>query len=193
MKILAALFLMVSLAAHAQLGAHNIAKERAKRANESNNAEQQRIANAAADPTHPNAAAPAAPGDPVREATLKNIADLQADFTAFSGATNATVDATHKAALLNDLSAAALGTKPASVSVKKLADHLIAATSGKKNPAAQRLARNVHALFNARHLTAAQQTLLLAEVKKNLTAAGAAAAEAENVFDDLKGIVEETK
>lgn len=184
---------MVSLAAHAQVGAFNISKERARRANEANNAEQQRIANAAADPSHPNnAAAPAAPGDPVREATLKNIADLQADFTAFSSSTNTPVDATQKAALLNDLSAAALGKKPVSASVRKLAGDLIAATGGVKNPATQKLARNVHALFNASHLTAAQQTLLLDETKKILTAAGAAAA-ADNVIEDLKGIAEETK
>lgn len=193
MKTLAAFFLMVALTASAQVGAFNIAKERAKRANESNNAEQQRIANATTDPSRPNTAAPAAPADPVREATLKNIADLQTDFTAFSKATGTQVDATQKAALLNDLSAAALGKKPASISVQKLAAHLITATSGKKNSASQKLARNVHALFNSSHLNAAQQSALLDEVKKNLTAAGASADEAGNVFDALKGIVEETK
>ena len=184
---------MVSLAAHAQVGAYNIAKGQAKRANESNNAEQQRIANATTDPSRPNAAAPAAPADPVREATMKNIADLQTDFTAFNNAAGTPVDAAQKAALLNDLSTAALGKKPAAASVQKLAGHLITATSGKKNPAAQKLARNVHALFNSNHLTAVQQTALLEEVKKNLTAAGAAPGDASNVFDDLTGVIEETK
>ena len=195
MKTLAAFFLMVSLAAHAQIGAYNIAKERAKRANESNNAEQQRIANAAKDPSRPNAAAPApaAPADPVLETTMKNIADLSADFTALNNFTGEKTDPAQKAALLNDLSAAALGKKPASASVQKLAGHLITASSGKKNPAAQKLARNVRALFNGSHLTAAQQTTLLDDVKKNLTTAGASAEDANNVFDDLKGIVEETK
>ncbi len=194
MKILATLLLMVSLTAHAQVGAFNIAKEQARRANASNNAEQQRIANATTDPSRPNgAASPAAPADPVREATLKNIADLQADFSAFNNATGTEVDAAKKAALLNDLSAAALGKKPASASVQKLAGDLIAATIGKKNTAVQKLSRNVHALFNSGHLTAAQQSSLLDEVKKNLTTAGAATDDAVNVFQDLKGIVEETK
>ena len=184
---------MVSLTVDAQLGAFNIAKGQAKRANEANNAEQQRIANEARDPARPNVLAPAAPGDPIREATLKNIADLQADFTALNNFTGEKIDATEKAALLNDLSAAALGKKPASASVQKLAAHLISATSGKKNPASQKLARNLHALFNGSHLTAAQSTTLLDDVKKNLTTAGASAEDAGNVFEDLKGIVEETK
>jgi hypothetical protein len=193
MKTLAVFFLLASLTAHAQLGAYNIAKDQARRANDANNAEQQRIANATTDPSRPNSGAPAVPVDPVRAATLKNIADLEADFAAFNNSTSTQADAAQKAALLNDLSAAALGKKPASASVQKLAAHLIAATTGKKNAAQQKLARNVHALFNASHLTDAQQTTLLEEVKKNLTTAGAAAADAENVFDELKGIVEETK
>ena len=194
MKTLAAFFLMAALAAHAQIGAFNISKERARRANESNNAEQQRIANETKDPARPNASAPAPPpADPVLAATLKNIADLSADFTALNNFTGEKIDATQKAALLNDLSAAALGKKPASASVQKLAGHLITASSCKKNPAAQKLARNVRALFNSSHLTAAQQTSLLDEVKKNLTTAGASAEDANNVFDDLKGIVDETK
>ena len=190
MKTIALFFLMGSLAAQAQVGAFNIAKEQARRANAANNAEQQRIANATTDPSPPNAAVPA---DPVRAATLKNIADLQGDFTAFGNLTGAPADAAPKAALLNHLSAAALGKKPAAASVQKLAGHLMAAATGKKNAAAQKLALNVHALFNSSHLTAAQQTTLLDEVKKILTAAGTSADDVSEVVDDLKGIVEETK
>ena len=193
MKTFAMFFLTATVAAHAQVGAFNIAKDRAKRANESNNAEQQRIANATSDPSRPNGASTLPPTDPLHEATMKNIADLQADFTALNHFTGTQVEATQKAGLLNDLSAAALGKKPASAMVQKLAGHLITASSGKKNPALQKLSRNVHALFNSSHLTAAQQTTLLGEVKKNLTAAGAAAADADAVLEDLKDIVEETK
>ncbi len=193
MKPLFTWLMVLGLTTHAQIGAYNIATAQAKRANEANNAEQQRIANATTDPTHPNLIAPAAPGDPVREATLKNIADLSADFTALNSASGDTVDAAQKAALLNSLSSAALGKKPNSSLIQKLASHLIAATNGKKNPAPLKLARNIHALFNASHLTATQQTTLLDEVKKTLMAAGATSDAADNVFDDLKNIVEEIK
>jgi hypothetical protein len=193
MRTLAAIFLLGALTVQAQVGSFNIAKEQARRASAANTAEQQRIANATTEPARPNTAVAAAPADPVREATLKNITNLQADFTAFNKSTGPPVDAAQKAALLNDLSAAALGKKPASASVQKLAGHLITATSGKKNAAPQILARNVHALFNSRHLAAAQQTALLEEVKKNLTAAGASASEVGDVLDDLKVIIEETK
>ena len=196
MKTFALLFLSATLAAHAQSGVFNIAKQQARRANDANNAEQQRIDNAAKDPAPrtPPAAPPSAPADPVREATLKNIADLQANFTALGNLTRTQTDPAQKAALLNDLSAAAAaGKKPAAASVQKLATHLIAATSGKKNSALPLLARNVHALFNGSHLTAAQQTMLLDGVKKNLTAAGASAEDVENVVADLKGVADETR
>jgi hypothetical protein len=195
MKTFAALFLSGTIVAHAQVGAYNIAKGQARRANEANNAEQQRIENATRDPVRPNTPGQPAPppADPIREATLKNIGDLQSDFTALNNVTGAETPAAQKAALLNDLTAAALGKKAASASVKTLADHLIAVTSGKKNSAPSVLARNVHALFNGSHLTAAQTATLLDGVKKNLLAAGASETDAGNVVDDLKGIADETK
>ena len=196
MKTLAALFLSGILAAHAQLGAYNIAKGQAKRANDANNAEQQRIDSATREPA-PRPGAPGQPApppaDPVALATQKNIAGLQADFTAFSQLTDTNPPPAQKTALLNNLTTAAAGKKAVSASVQKLAGHLITATSGKKNAAPLVLARSVHALFNGAHLTAAQITTLLDGVKKNLTTAGASEADVASVVDDLKGIAEETK
>lgn len=190
MKIIYSIFLLVSVAAQAQIGAYNIAKQQAQRASDANAAEQQRIAGATADPTRTSGSAPA---DPMLEATLKNVAALQGDFTALNIFNGAQVEASQKAALLNDLSTAALGKKPASNSIQKLAGHLVAASLGKKNPATQKLARDVHALFNASHLTVTQQASVLDDVKKNLTGAGAALEDIVTVQADLKGIAEETK
>ena len=174
-----------------------MARQQAVRASDQNAAEQQRIQPlagpaAAAVPPPP---ASAAPMDPALAATLQNVADLRADVAAFNAATNAEPDTVQKISLLNNLSAAAQGTKPASGLVKKLADDLIAAASGKKIPAAQqtKLARDVHALFNSSHLTSAQQQMLGDDAQKILTSAGASADDAASVVADLKAIAAATK
>jgi hypothetical protein len=174
-----------------------MARQQAVRASDQNAAEQQRIQQlagpAAAAVTPPPASA--APMDPALAATLQNVADLRADVAAFNAATNAEPDTVQKISLLNNLSAAAQGTKPASGLVKKLADDLIAAASGKKIPAAQqtKLARDVHALFNSSHLTSAQQQMLGDDAQKILTSAGASADDAASVVADLKAIAAATK
>ena len=174
-----------------------MARQQAVRASDQNAAEQQRIQQlagpAAAAVTPPPASA--APMDQALAATLQNVADLRADVAAFNAATNAEPDTVQKISLLNNLSAAAQGTKPASGLVKKLADDLIAAASGKKIPAAQqtKLARDVHALFNSSHLTSAQQQMLGDDAQKILTSAGASADDAASVVADLKAIAAATK
>ena len=80
--------------------------------------------------------------------------------------------------------------------VKKLADDLQTAVSGRKKlVAAQqlKLAREVHALFNSAHLTATQQDTLVTDVQKILADGGASLDDAVNVATDLKAVVSQTK
>src|ERR1700722_15776159 len=129
------------------------------------------------------------PPDPVLEATLRNIANLRADFENFAdGQTN-------RQPLIIDLTAAAQGAKAQVASISGLADHLAAIITGNKKLAAQeqKLAQNVHAIFNSSHLSAAQQQMVCDSVQKILLAGGASSDDVANVINDLKTIATETK
>jgi hypothetical protein len=173
-----------------------IAKQRARDTSAKNDAEQQRIQNAANGqaPTYSTPGAAAAATDPALQATLKNLSDLSADFTALGG--TAKPDATQKISLLNNLTQAAAGKKATTDSVKSLAQDLTTALSGKSKitPAQQKqLAGIVHAAFNGTHLSDAQSTKAFTAASKILTDAGATLDEATNVVTDLKQIATETK
>lgn len=172
------------------------AVQQARRDSAQNDAEQQRISNAANGNVTAPAPAPAtpAPADPVLQATLKNVAGLQTDFAGLIKAADK-ADPAQKTSLLNDLTQAAQGTKADADTVKKLAEHLAAALAGqKKLVAAQqtKLAREVHALFNSAHLSPAQQQTLLTDIQKTLTDAGASADAVVDVVTDLKTVVTQT-
>ena len=178
-----------------------MAKQQANRVTTQNTAEQQRIQNAAGGPA---AAAPAAPApapsappmDPMLQATLGNINNLQGDFAAFIGATGDKTDPAQKASLMNDLSQAAQSRKAPADAVKKLATDLSLAVSGRNKLAVgpqKKLAVDVHALFNSSHLTEAQRKAMLDDVQKILTDGGASLDDATNVVTDLKQIAEATK
>ena len=125
---------------------------------------------------------------PALEATLQNIANLRADFENFAdGQTN-------RQPLINDMTAAAQGTKAPAASVSKLAEHL-ADVAGNKNLQAQqqKLAQSVHAIFNSSHLSATQQQMVRDGVQKILQDGGAAPDDVTNVISDLKTIATETK
>ena len=176
------------------------AEQQARRDSSMNDAEQQRIANAAN--AGGGAAAPGAPGaaatpmDPKLAATMKNVGDLQKDFATLIAATDKP-EASDKVALLNDLSQASQGAnKAASDSVKKLAEDISTALAGQKKltaPLQTRLAQQIHALFNSSHLSATQQQTLLTSVQKILTDAGASLDAAVDVATDLKTVVSDTK
>lgn len=177
-----------------------LATQQAKRDSAQNDAEQQRIqreagGGAGAAGAAGRAPVPAAPMDPALQATLKNVAGLQADFAAMvSSSDKPTPD--QKTALLNDLSQAAQGTKASSASVKQVADDLLPAVAGQKRLGAaqqRKLALEIHALFNSSHLAAAQQQTLLTDVQKTLTDGGASLDDTVNVMTDLKAVVAETK
>ena len=190
--LLAALFVISSAVADPYV----IAKQRARDTSARNDAEQQRIQKAANGqaPTYATPCAAAAAADPALAATLKNLNNLSADFTALG--TAAKPDATQKVSLLNNLTQAAAGKKASTDSVKHLAEDLTTAVSGKTKitPAQQKqLAGIVHAAFNGAHLTDAQSEKAFAAASKILTDAGASLDEATNVVTDLKKIAGETK
>ena len=192
LALLATLFAVATTSADPYV----IAKQRARDASAKNDAEQQRIQNAANGyaPTYSTPAAGAAAADPALAATLKNITDLAADFTTLGGA--AKPDASQKVSLLNNLTQAAAGKKATTDSVKHLAEDLTTALSGKTKitPAQQKqLAGIVHAAFNGAHLTDAQAEKAFAAAAKILTDAGASLDDATNVVTDLKKISDETK
>jgi hypothetical protein len=176
---------------------YNLAIGQAKRAvNQTTAASQGGAAPASPPASAAPPAQPAPPANPELAATLQNIADLRADLDALAQAADAQAGDDQRAPLMTHLSAAPAHDKKAPLaSVKKLAGHLIAAVSGRKNLAAQNanLARDLHALFNGAHLSATQQQALLDGAKKILAGAGVPADAADNVISDLKQIAAETR
>jgi hypothetical protein len=138
---------------------------------------------------------PAPPPNPALEATLQNISNLRVDFDAIGKLTELNPDSPQKKLLLNDLTAAPQGTKPSDSSISALADNLASAISGKAamQPQHAKLAQEVHAIFNASHLTPDQQQMIFDNVQKILQDGGASADDIINVVSDIKTIATETK
>jgi hypothetical protein len=174
-----ALFLANSLPAQN----YSIAIRQAKNASARETAANQQLMDNPPAPSPQNNA----PADPVLQATLQNIKNLQNDF--------ATPLTTQRQSLTNDLAIAAQGAKPQPASISKLADDLMTAIAGKEKLRAPqpKLAQFVHAIFNSAHLTAAQQKMIFDGVQKILTGGGASPDEAANVVNDIKTIASETK
>jgi hypothetical protein len=193
MKRFGAILMLGLVAISAPADPYSLSIQRARRANDQNNAQQAALMN----PSAPAAPAPPAPAptDPALAATLQNIAGLQADFAALMQLASATAAGDPKVSLLNNLAAAAQGTKAAKESIQKVADQLVAILPGRKIAAAQqtKLARYVHAAFNGAHLTAAQQQFIFDDAKKILVAAAVPAADAAQLVDLLKAVAAETK
>jgi Tfp pilus assembly protein PilV len=175
----------------------HMAIDQAKRASSQNDAEQQRIANAAGGTGAGGGSAKSAAAghaDPALQATLSNINSLQADFAAIItvGSSNATV----KTDLLNNLTHAAQSTKATADSVRKVSADLLTALAGQKKLVAaqqKKLAVGIHAIFNSSHLSATQQETLLADIQKIMTDAGVSLDDAVDAVTDLKAVAAETK
>ena len=165
---------------------YSIARDQAHRAGNGGNPQPP--------PAAPNQPQPP-PADPVLQAALRNIASLRADIAALINTAGEKPDPAIKPSLLNDLTAAAQGTKPPSASVQKLAGHLMTALIHKKIPAPQqlKLARSLHAACNGGHLSPAQQQTLLDDVNLILTDAGTLAGDTDYVANDIRQIATETK
>jgi hypothetical protein len=183
-----ALFLANSLPAQN----YSIAIRQAKNASARETAANQQLMDNPPAPSPQNNA----PADPVLQATLQNIKNLQNDFAAIGKAVaDATPLTTQRQSLTNDLAIAAQGAKPQPASISKLADDLMTAIAGKEKLRAPqpKLAQFVHAIFNSAHLTTAQQKMIFDGVQKILTGGGASPDEAANVVNDIKTIASETK
>jgi hypothetical protein len=173
------------------------AEQQAKRASQQNDAEQQRIANASGNggTAQSSQSAPGTPSaDPKLQATLNNIASLQADLGAFVSTDKP--DPSQKNDLLSNMSQAAQGTKATTESAKELAKDLQTALTGKKSLTAaqqKQLAAFIHASFNGSHLTDAQSDKITGTVQKILTDAGVTTDAAVDIVTDLKKVIAETK
>lgn len=158
--------------------------------------DQARRASGQSTPQAPAAQSPGTvPADPALVAMQQNVAKLRADLTVINAAPDATAAAEQRISLLNNLSAAAQGTKASSGTVRKLAGDLIAALPGRKKLSpddSQKFARALRALFNGKNLSAAQQETLLNDVKKSLTDAGVPAEDVSKIEADLKAVAAET-
>jgi hypothetical protein len=173
--------LLVAGSASAQ-GAFNIAKQQAKGAAGAASGGQP-----SAPPATP--APPSPQPNPALEATLQNIVNLRFDFEKFDS------NPTNTLPLIKDLTAAAQGAQAKPASIAALAGHLAAAIAGNKKLVAQeqKLAQNVHAIFNTAHLSAAQQQTVFDSVQKILSGGGVPSDDVANVINDLKTIAAETK
>ena len=180
--------LLVAVSASAQ-GVYNMAKQQAKNAVAAENRNQQAI-NSSGQPT-PTAPAPNNPApqpNPELEATLRNIANLRADFENFAAGQ------TNRQPLVKDLTEAAQGTKASPASVSKLAENLADIAANKNlQTQHQKLAQSVHAIFNSSHLSAAQQQMVCDGVQKILLAGDTPPDDVTNVISSLKTIATETK
>ena len=194
-KPILVLLAAISVAAGASAQNYYMAEQQAHRASSQNDAEQQRIANAAGSSGQSSQSAQGAPqADPMLQATMSNIASLQADLAAFVAADKP--DPTQKVSLLNNMSQAAQGKKASSDSAKELAKDLQSALAGKKGLAAaqqKQLAAYIHAAFNGSHLTDAKIETISGSVQKILTDAGVSTDDAVNIITDLKKVASETK
>ena len=63
----------------------------------------------------------------------------------------------------------------------------------KLRPQHQKLAQDVHAIFNSSHLSPAQQQKIFADVQTLLQNGGVSPDDATNVVNDIKTIATETK
>ena len=172
--------LLMARSASAQ-GVYNMAKQQARNAA---NGESAQPSQPAAPPQYNPP-----PPDPMLQATMRNVNNLRIDFEHFD------VSPTNTVPLIKDLNEAAQSVKPSPPNVAKLAQDLAAILAGNQKLHAQhqKLAQYVHAMFNASHLSPAQQQMVLDAVKKILSDGGVAADDVAKVTSDLKAIATETK
>jgi len=131
---------------------------------------------------------PVAP-DPKLALTLTNIANLRMDFVRMDANTPP------KPALTNDLAAAAMGNKPSGETIARFARDLQAAIAGNDKLVAQhqKLAQDVHALFNRGGLTGVQAITVSNDVQRILRIAGAPPEAIAALDKDIEIVSDETK
>jgi hypothetical protein len=191
MKTLIVFFCALLVAKTAFADPYSMSMQQARNAVANENKNQQTIGSSgqpAPSQPQPNNSNPNPQPNPALEATLQNITNLRADFENFAdGQTN-------RQPLVNDLTAAAQGSKASPTDVSKLAEHLASIAANKNlQPQQQKLAQSVHAIFNSSHLSVVQQQMVCDGVQKILQNGGASSDDMTNVINDLKTIATETK
>jgi hypothetical protein len=152
-----------------------------------------------AQPSSPATPPPATtPPNPALEATLQNIANLRYDFDTLGDLTNSTDTnsiSAPKQSLLNDLAAAPQSVKPPQASISKLADDLVTTTLGREElrPQHQKMAQDIHAIFNSSQLTPSQQQMIFDGIQSCLQDGGTSSDETTNIVSDIQTIATETK
>ena len=143
----------------------------------------------------PTAPSGISPGAAVSPATRQNLASLADDITNLGKATADNLDPALKLSLLNDLAAAAQGTKPATDALKKFAGNFCTTLVGHKFPAAQatRLAQVLHSLMNSSQLSDLERQALPKVLQNILAHAGIADADASSLVDSLKAVMVQTQ
>lgn len=169
-------------------GVYNMAKQRARNTSAQEAQHQQAIEQQTRPPVPATPPGPGQP-NPALEATLQNIANLRADFEKFDASP------TNTQPLIKDLTESAQGTKAKPATVTSLAENLAPVIAGntKLRPQYQKLAQNLHAIFNSSHLSPSQQRMIFDGVQKILHDGGVSAEDTAKVVGDLKTVAAETK
>jgi hypothetical protein len=179
-----------TLAAHAQIGAENIIKQRAHDvANQNNNRD---VDNPNGTPATTKPATPAAPpptAAPQLNAAQQAYARFQTDL--FAVKTNATPE--NSKLLASDMTDVARGNKPKASTTSKLADDLTAAMAESKLSVTKkgRVAQEVAILLNNANAAPEQKQALIKDVQATLTAGGVSNEHTSAVAVDLQKAVDE--
>ena len=190
----AAIALCVLVTVSAAVGQnYNAAINRAHRAvdqtQQASQGNQPGIAPQAPAPSQPSPNPPPPP-DPALQATLQNIASLRADFDGLK------TNVPPAPAFTNHLAAAAMGEKKASAdTVARFAGDLRAALGDNDRLAAQhqKLAQDIHALFNRASLSNVQAMTVSNDVQRILRAGEVPLETILSVDDDIQKVADETK
>jgi hypothetical protein len=187
--------LVVPQVVHAQSGAQQIIKQRAKDLRDQNNA-RQGVAPPASGPSatstsqQPVAAVPAQPLTPQQQA----LARLQASLSAMRPGTTVTPEM--KQQLTRDLIGVSHGTpKPSSPAATRLSEDLATALSQKllANVTRSRLTKNLSALLNPAATQASQVPDIVADIQSIFESNGVPAQDARRAAESAKAAAEELR
>lgn len=145
----------------------------------------------------PRSAVPATPGNAAAPTPAvlqaQNISKIKADLAALKPGSPVTPE--QKQQFIKDLAIAARSTKPSLPTVTRFVDTLTAAL-GENNlgaPEQERLAQNLHSVFNSKPLPATQFDAIIADVQAILQVGGVKRPVAASIAGDLKAVGAEVR
>lgn len=148
-------------------------------------------------PPAPRSAVPATPGNPAAATPavlqMQNISKIKADLAALKPGSPVTL--AQKQQLIKDLAVAARSTKPSLPTVTKFVDTLAAALNENilGEPEQERLAQNLHSVFNSKPLPASQFDKIIADAQAILQVGGVKRSVAVSIASDLKAVGTEVR